>query len=154
MYGKKYHHDIYIYIYIYMTGFGKTDWPYRDYCWFELWAKYTLDWLTFAFLLALKWCLYELVLVQTKSFFCPLILPLITCNGEMLTWCYGNNSGSMSVSVLQLACSHDQTALQVALLVHSSKKTVELLSTVSKPFNTNSDRRWVCPQVAWLQAPT
>ena len=50
--------------------------------------------------------------------FGPLVLPLIVCNGEMLTWCqcyYGNNSGSTSVSVFQLVCSHNQTALQVAL---------------------------------------
>ena len=50
--------------------------------------------------------------------FHPLILSLIACNGEMLTWClcyYGNDSGLTSISVLQLACSHDQTVLQVAI---------------------------------------
>ena len=50
--------------------------------------------------------------------FGPLISPLITCNGEMLTWCrcyYGIDSGMTSICVLQLACSHDGTALQVAL---------------------------------------
>ena len=108
--------------------------PYGDYCRFELWAKIytqltyhvfsdyhsTKKILSFAFLLAPKWWLYEPALAQANVSFGPLVLPLIACNGETLTWLqcymyYGSDSGSTSISVLQLACSHDQASLQVAV---------------------------------------
>ena len=114
----------------YMTGFGKTDLmevivvsTYEP--------KYTLDQLTMVFQIITTMKYYPLPsswhwsdtnmslhLSKWSISFRPLILPLIVCSGEMLTWCqcyYGNDSSLTFVSVLRLACSHDQTALQLAI---------------------------------------
>ena len=145
VFGREDYHHVNIHTLIEATMFSYTTtfsytticdqiWENRHYgnCCFELWAKiYT--WLPYHgfsdyhtmksyYPLPFSWRWSDVHtsphLSRWRISFCSLVPPLITFNGEMLTWrqCYyGYSSCSMSVSVLPLACSHNQTALQVAI---------------------------------------
>ena len=123
--------DLYWAIPYYVTRFWENR-PYGDYCHFNLWAKiYTqLTYHGFSnydstkkyYPLSSSWRWSDahasLHLSRRSVSFGPLVPPLIACNGEMFTWrqCYySNGSGLTSTSVLQLACSHNQTAVQMAI---------------------------------------
>ena len=99
-------------------------WLYADYFCFELLAKiYTqLTYMVFQIITPRKKYYPLPSSCHTSSHwsrsFGPLVPPLFGCNWEMLTWheCfYDNGSGSTSVIVLPLACSYNQTALQVVI---------------------------------------
>ena len=55
-------------------------------------------------------------------------------------------------SVLQLACSHEQTASQVA--IDASTLSQKDCRHLSANRSTHSDHHWVCPKVVWLEVST